>query len=92
MSEKLILPISRQQRRALQRQENNVPISLDVHDLHGKTVIIRVKDPVAYQANCSWTTSFLKGAGAASVIICKEDDKIDVLSDDELAELGLKRI
>lgn len=84
--------MNRQNRRAME-QSGTVPLSVDVHELHGKTVIIRVKDPVAYQnGSGSWTTSFLKGAGAASVIICKEDDKIDVLSDDELEKLGLKRI
>jgi hypothetical protein len=69
------------------------PIEVDVHDLHGKTIIIRVEDPSSYvKGSGEWTTKFLKGAGAACVIVCRMDEKIDVLTDDELKVLGLKRI
>ena len=56
-------------------------------------MILRVEDPNAYNKGAGkWMTSFLKGAGAATVILAKPDDKIDVLSDEDLATLGLKRI
>lgn len=66
---------------------------IDIHDVHDKVCIIRVEDPVQYERNMGVSmTKFLKSAGAALVIIAKPDDKIDVLSDDDLAILGLKRI
>lgn len=70
----------------------NKPLQIDVHEMHGKTVIIRVEDPNAYEEGSREMTRLLRKAGAALVLVAKPSDKIDVLSDEDLEVLGLKRI
>lgn len=66
---------------------------MDIYDVVGKVVVIRVEDPISYSASGDILGKELKKRGAAMVLIARPQDKLELLlSDDMLASMGLQRI
>jgi hypothetical protein len=65
-------------------------IAFEAKDVVGKIVIIRVADPLNFDAT-HLNKGFMR-AGAVMTLLAKPDDVIEALGDTELRELGLKRI
>lgn len=64
---------------------------IDVYDVKGRCVVIRVPDPANWPA-ADFATKMFKQQGAAVVLIAKPDDIIESWSDEDLLLFGLKRV